>query len=75
MRPTYPVTELLGDGIGDAIVDKRILEAKGLAVALNASLCVEYEAIVAFVLAQTLNIIGEHAIQPAHAVFTANLDP
>ena len=58
--------------IGD---DQQVIgEAVGVAVALDAALGIQHKAIVAGAFGQTLNVVGEHAIEPAHAVRAADGD-
>ena len=58
--------------IGD---DQQLVgKAEGVAVALDAALRVEHKAIVSCAFGQSLNVIGEHAVEPAETICAADGD-
>ena len=58
-----------------SVIDQQVIgEAVGVAVAEDAALRIQHKAIVAGAFGQTLDVVGEHAIEPAHAVRAADGD-
>src|ERR1700744_1607992 len=49
-------------------------EAVGVAVAEDAALRIQYKAIVAGAFGQALDVVGEHAVEPAHPIRAADGD-
>src|SRR6201987_4969691 len=49
-------------------------ETEGVAVALNAALRVEHKAIVSSAFGQSLNVVGEHSVEPAQPICAADGD-
>ena len=54
--------------------EQMIRQAEGIAVALDATLRIEHKAIVSRAFGETLNVVGEHAVEPADAVRAADGD-